>query len=193
MEKAPEDSHANYLERRRSERNAKIAAHEWTDAQIMAARAITLIRRNLEPKCDGCGAGADRPNCAADMGGHCRRHEQPEVEAFERTIRSIERHADFPKDFDLRWETAMKLDLYNEFSEEEISLLMDLQDAGGRLSSRTIDDRFTSLGEKQAVYFSADQRWHVTITDRGRDLLARLAPEPERQNPPPVADEPAGP
>lgn len=61
--------------------------------------------------------------------------------------------------------------------DSEHARLQDLEDAGGRLSGRKRDDRFSTLGEKRAVYFSADQRWHVTLTDRGRELLDRISPD----------------
>jgi hypothetical protein len=147
---------------------------EWSEKQIMAARAITLIRRKLEPKCEGCGVGADRPNCANDLGGYCQRHDQANVIAYREVIESISQAAEFPLEFNRRWDLYMPLYLYNDFSETEIALLRDLADTPDqKLSSRKIDERFASLREKQAASLSYQyDMWTTKLDRRGREVLA---------------------
>lgn len=149
---------------------------EWTEKQIMAARAITLIRRKLGPKCEGCGANADRQKCANDLGGYCRRHDQEDVQAYESVIESISQAAEFPLEFNRRWDLYMPLYLYNDFSETEISLLRDLADAPDqKLMSRKIDERFASLREKKAVGLSCQyDLWTNKLERRGREVLAYI-------------------
>ena len=142
----------------------------WSEAQIMAARAITLIKRHMPPLCDGCGYNADRPNCV--NGGYCARHEQENVIAYHKVIAGIERGAKFPRDFYQRWDLFMPLHLYNDFDEEEKALLLDLAEAGGKLKSRKPDNRFNSLSSKQAVSYSAQGGYEfVTLSKRGEDLV----------------------
>lgn len=42
-----------------------------TIEQLAYCRAIRLIEMNLEPDCEECGFGADRPNFAMGNGGSC--------------------------------------------------------------------------------------------------------------------------
>ena len=147
---------------------------EWTEAQIMAARAITLIKRKLCPKCENCGVNADVQKCVNDLGGYCQRHEQADVRAYDSVIESIERAAEFPLEFNRRWDLYMPLYLYNDFSETEIALLRDLADAPNQsLSSRKIDERFASLRDKRAAGLSCQyDMWTTKLDRRGREVLA---------------------
>lgn len=72
------------------------------------------------------------------------------------------------------------IDLY-DFSEKERALLLDLADAGGVQITRKHDDRFTALGcgqrGKCAVMESAQQRWKVELTERGKALVEAIKQE----------------
>ena len=152
--------------------------YDWTPAQCMAARAITLIRNGLYPNCDGCGYSADRPNCAMDFGGGCPRHDQENVIVTDAAIEAIEKAANFPREFDHRWDLYMPLHLYNDFSDEEKKILLDLADAGGKVTSRTYDKRFLPLMKKRVVSLSCiHNRDTITISDRGLDLVKHIRSE----------------
>lgn len=70
-----------------------------------------------------------------------------------------------------RWRSELSLsDLY-EFNNEELALLRDLADNDGEQVTRSHDKRFSSLREKGAVDLWANDRYHVKLTKRGRDLL----------------------
>lgn len=145
---------------------------DWTEKQIMAARAIALIKRKLEPKCEACGVGADRPKCYNDLGGYCQRHEQDDYNAYHSVIESLT-NAAFTGDARYRWAIDMPIYLYNDFSEEEIALLRDLADAPNQeLKTRKIDERFASLRRKGACSLSAQYDFYWTrLEKKGRELL----------------------
>lgn len=82
------------------------------------------------------------------------------------------------KEANLPWDWGQRCRLIEmfEFSEKEIDLLKDLQDAGGKSVSRNYDDRFSGLGlgqgGKKAVSVGAQgSRWTVSLTQRGSDLI----------------------
>jgi hypothetical protein len=155
----------------------------WTEAQIMAARAIFLIRNKLVPKCDECGYSADRQKCAHDLGGHCRRSEQEDVQNYESVISSLERAANFPKDFDKRWDLYMPLHLYITFSDAEKAALRDLNDSGGRTTVRQPNNLHWSLSAKRAVGISAQDKYIIVLSDRGKAYVEYLnSKEPEVAN-----------
>jgi hypothetical protein len=146
--------------------------------QLAVARCVRILEMNCEPKCEECGYGADRPKCAMDMGGHCPRHEQKEVMAFNRARDSmiiLGGLRDLPM-----WRYRIPLHLLYDFSDRELGLLRDLRDAGGKQATRDMDKRFNTLGSgsgiaKGAVSLSHnDGRWRVELSDRGRALLAHL-------------------
>jgi hypothetical protein len=152
-----------------------------TAEQLAYARAIRLVEMNLEPKCEGCGYGADRPNCF--NGGGCSRHEQEDVIAFKRVRDSLTKLGGLRDIYG--WRYKVPLDQLYDFTEKEKALLLDLHDRGGKQSTRKMDERFDTLGcgngiAKGAVMLSAcGGRWHVEMTDRAHELVARwLAREP---------------
>jgi hypothetical protein len=150
-----------------------------TPVQLAYAKSVRMIEMHLEPKCEGCGYGADRPKCAMDMGGHCQRHEQADVRAFDR-VRDALLDAGGLRGRDLYgWRYDLPLDVLYSFSETEKALLLDLHDRGGKQSTRKIDERFDTLGcgggvAKGAVLLSASgDRWHIHLTDRGKELVSK--------------------
>lgn len=145
---------------------------ELTPEQLAYARSIILIERHLEPKCEGCGYGADRPNCA--MGGGCGRHDQENVIAYHRTIDALKRMGGLNGRRDWR---DVPLHLLHDFSADEQALLLDLHEKGGKQSTRSHDRRFDGLGcgqgGKGAILLSSKgDRWHVELTDSGQELIA---------------------
>jgi hypothetical protein len=148
--------------------------------QLAYARAILLIEKNLEPKCEGCGYGADRPNCA--MGGGCGRHDQKDVIAFKRVREQLKRLGNLNDQKHWQWRNQTPIHLLYDFSDKEKSLLLDLHDKGGKQSTRSLDERFDSLGcgssGKGAVLLSSVGRmWHVELTEQGKAYVAMLLKE----------------
>jgi hypothetical protein len=151
---------------------------DLTPEQLAYCRAIRLIKMNLEPTCEGCGYGADRPNCAI-QDGNCPRHQQENVDRYHEVIQALTRLGGLNKSEFSGWRHKLPLrDLY-QFNEEELALLRDLADRGGEQATRIQDKRFSLLHEKGAVSLWADDRWHVKLTDRARDLLVS-SPEEEK-------------
>lgn len=53
---------------------------QLTEARMEIIRALALVERHLVPKCSNCGAGVNRPNCAAGFDPlSCGRHEQDDT------------------------------------------------------------------------------------------------------------------
>lgn len=145
----------------------------WTPEQIVGARAILAIERNLSPKCEGCGYDANRPNCV--NGGGCSRHEQDDVKAFQATIEEIQAAAGLKGENAWGWRSKIPLaDLYGEITEGQLNLLMDLVDAGGKITSRSRDPRFDWLAARSFVSWTANDRWHVTISKRGNEYIDHM-------------------
>ena len=87
-------------------------------------------------------------------------------------ISRTEHDASLPRNWRLK---CRLIDLYS-WSKTEINLLKDLRDAGGKSTTRSMDERFKELGYgdggKQAINLSAQgDRWTVSLNDRGRYLL----------------------
>ncbi|QIG76920.1 hypothetical protein EVC30_091 [Rhizobium phage RHph_Y1_11] len=146
----------------------KAEDHAWTEAQLLAIYAIWLIEQKLEPDCENCGYGANRQKCALDMGGHCPRHEQESLKAFQETIEQIEVRSGLNK-IGL-WRQHAPLDKIHTLSDTAKALMHDLYDekmAGKPHKTRAKDDRFAHLSAIGVVYYSASQMWEVHFTKRG--------------------------
>lgn len=149
-----------------------------TDVQLAYARAIVLVERHLEPDCEGCGYGANRPNCV--MGGGCSRHDQEDVIAFKKVIDELKKLGGLNGVFNWRYETPIHL--LHDFSDKEKTLLLDLHDRGGKQSTRSMDERYNGLGcgsgDKGAVLLSSSGgKWHIELTKAGKEYVALLLKE----------------
>jgi len=150
--------------------------HNFTPTQIAYARTILLIERKLEPKCDECGVGAKCQKCPQDLGGHCQRHDQENVRAFDEVIDELDRRSGL-RDISL-WRQHVPLwDVVDLYDPEKLLMndLYDMEVAGKRHSTRAFDDRFRSLADKNVVYYSASGGlWHVDFNKRGLVWAERL-------------------
>lgn len=150
----------------------------YSEPQLMAARAITLIKRKLTPKCEECGYGADRPNCAMDKGGYCNRHEQEDMRAYREVIDELERVSGLRKVSG--WETDIPLKHLIDLSKTEMALMQDLLDLhreGKKHITRSQDERWTSLSRKHVVGIMAtSNRWEYGFNKRGLELAEELFP-----------------
>lgn len=149
--------------------------YHWTHDVLIAVRAIRLIEMKMEPDCEECGCGANRPNCANDMGGYCQRHNQSNVVAFREVIEELEKTAGLNTMYG--WRGHYPIDEIRPINEENKALLHDLYDivkAGGKHATRKMDERYRYLADIGAVYYSASERWYVTFTKRGEALAEKL-------------------
>jgi hypothetical protein len=83
------------------------------------------------------------------------------------------------------WRQRVPLDELYEFTEQEKDLLLDLDDAGGKQTTRRPDQRFSDLGQgsgraKGAISLSSQHdRWTVRLTPRGKALVDKWRSEGE--------------
>lgn len=145
----------------------------WTERQIMAGKAVFEIEELLEPKCEECGFGADRPNCA--MGGGCNRHEQDSVIAYRSAIDRLKREGGLNAREFWGWKQDMPpMLLHGVPGETLMNLLLDLEERGGKQETRQHDGRFEWFRARGIVSSSAQDKWCIEITKRGREYLAAM-------------------
>jgi len=141
---------------------------ELTPEQVAVARCLMLVELNLVPKCRECGYLADRPNCAAGLGGHCQRHTQEDVVAYEQVHRSM---LQLMGRVPWGWKYHVPLHLLHSFTATERELLLDLAERGGQQETRSHDDRYQTLSRKGAVQVSSQySKWRVQLSQRGQAL-----------------------